>query len=101
MDKLIDKIIDTILKNKLIHWLRDTSIITNYSYTASNYVASEYNNISLVFKINKNKDSDELRYLIKDALIRDLSLHEQVYEVNCNNSLHENDKHVMIINIIV
>lgn len=101
VDIAVNKVVDIVLKNKLIQWLRDISIITNYEYTKGNYSASEYNNISLVFKLDADKDSDELRYLIKDALIRDLTLHEQVYEVNCNNSLNKNTEHVMNINIVI
>lgn len=101
INETADAVIDTILKNKLIKWLMNVSIIKYYEYTKDKYPVSEYNNISLVFKLKANKDSDELRYLIKDALIRDLTLHEKVYEVNCNNSLNKNTEHVMNISIVI
>ena len=78
MDITIKETIDAVIYDKLISWLMKVNIIKSYAYNATNSGNDCNNTLDIVFDINRQRDSDELRELIKDSLLHNFKICELV-----------------------
>ena len=98
MDVTIKETIDAVIYDKLISWLMKVNIIKSYAYNATNSGEDCSNTINIVFDINRQKDSDELRELIKESLLHNYKVCEIVTSCKVMD-IKKNTEHKCLIKI--
>ena len=95
--KELNKVINSL---DLISYLKSVNIITETSLTASNNLGVDGNVIALVFKINKYKDTQKLRDLIRREMIHSDKLMGEINTINWVSTAYDTS-HIFICHLVI